>query len=154
MKKIFLNESEKKKLISEKEKMIIESFAKNFNKIKRVDENEIETGNQIDQNTTLAYKIVKKITNLIKDDVYVEPDEYGMSTSPLLKTFYYNFSSVDDPDGKLIGWKRGDVKGFTKRVKSYLSNMDIILVNDGGSIDIKNSNHPEVAKLVKKLETL
>jgi hypothetical protein len=32
--------------------------------------------------------------------------------------------------------------------------MDIILVNDGGSIDIKNSNHPEVAKLVKKLETL
>jgi hypothetical protein len=41
MKKIFLNESEKKKLISEKEKMIIESFAKTFNKIKRIDENEI-----------------------------------------------------------------------------------------------------------------
>ena len=43
MKKIFLNESEKRKLISEKEKMIIESFAKTFNKIKRVDENEIST---------------------------------------------------------------------------------------------------------------
>lgn len=43
MKKIFLNESEKRKLISEKEKMIIESFAKTFNKIKRVDENEITT---------------------------------------------------------------------------------------------------------------
>jgi hypothetical protein len=41
MKKIFLNESEKRKLISEKEKMIIESFAKTFNKIKRIDENEL-----------------------------------------------------------------------------------------------------------------
>jgi hypothetical protein len=41
MKKIFLNESERLKLISEKEKMIIESFAKTFNKIKRIDENEL-----------------------------------------------------------------------------------------------------------------
>jgi hypothetical protein len=41
MKKIFLNESEKRKLISEKEKTIIESFAKIFNKIKRIDENEL-----------------------------------------------------------------------------------------------------------------
>jgi hypothetical protein len=45
MKKIFLNESERLKLISEKEKMIIESFAKTFNKIKRIDENEM---NEID----------------------------------------------------------------------------------------------------------
>lgn len=43
MKKIFLNESEKRKLISEKEKMIIESFAKTYNKIKRIYENEIST---------------------------------------------------------------------------------------------------------------
>jgi len=41
MKKIFLNESERLKLISEKEKAIIESFAKTFNKIKRIDENEV-----------------------------------------------------------------------------------------------------------------
>jgi hypothetical protein len=43
MKKIFLNESERLKLISEKEKEITESFAKTFNKIKRIDENEIPT---------------------------------------------------------------------------------------------------------------
>jgi hypothetical protein len=54
MKKIFLNESEKKKLISEKEKMIIESFAKNFNKIKRVDENEI-AGPEIKQMEKQAF---------------------------------------------------------------------------------------------------
>jgi hypothetical protein len=49
MKKIFLNESERLKLISEKEKMIIESFAKTFNEIKRIDENEINTPTQIDE---------------------------------------------------------------------------------------------------------
>lgn len=43
--KKFLNESDKKKIISEKEKMIIESFANTFNKIKRIDENEINENN-------------------------------------------------------------------------------------------------------------
>ena len=42
-KKIFLTETDKKKIISEKERMIIESFAKIFNKIKRIDENEIRS---------------------------------------------------------------------------------------------------------------
>lgn len=39
MKKILLNESEKKAIISQREKAIIESFSKTFNSIKRVDEN-------------------------------------------------------------------------------------------------------------------
>ena len=37
-KKIFLTESEKKAIILEREKAIVESFAKTFNKIKRIDE--------------------------------------------------------------------------------------------------------------------
>jgi len=41
MKKILLNESEKKSIISEREKLIMESFAKTFNSIKRIDENEV-----------------------------------------------------------------------------------------------------------------
>jgi len=40
-KKIILTEAERKAIISSKEKAIIESFAKTFNKIKRIDENEI-----------------------------------------------------------------------------------------------------------------
>jgi hypothetical protein len=40
-KKIILTESERKAIISDKEKAIIESFAKTFNKIKRIDENTI-----------------------------------------------------------------------------------------------------------------
>ena len=40
-KKEFLTEAKRKSIISDKEKSIIESFAKTFNKIKRIDENEI-----------------------------------------------------------------------------------------------------------------
>lgn len=41
MKKIILTESDKKVIISAKEKAILESFAKTFNKIKRLDEAEV-----------------------------------------------------------------------------------------------------------------
>ena len=39
--KKFLTEADRKKAISEKEKAILENFAKSFNKIKRIDENEV-----------------------------------------------------------------------------------------------------------------
>ena len=45
MKKILLNESEKKAIISEREKAIIANFAKTFNSIKRIDENEVNSNN-------------------------------------------------------------------------------------------------------------
>jgi hypothetical protein len=47
-KKIILTESERKTIIANKEKAIIESFAKTFNKIKRIDENEIKENNYED----------------------------------------------------------------------------------------------------------
>ena len=43
-KKIILTESERKAIIADKEKAIIESFTKTFNKIKRIDENELDMG--------------------------------------------------------------------------------------------------------------
>ena len=45
MKKIFLTESERKAIIIEREKAIIANFAKTFNSIKRIDENEINESN-------------------------------------------------------------------------------------------------------------
>lgn len=42
MKKILLTESEKKAIISEREQAIINNFAKTFNSIKRIDENELK----------------------------------------------------------------------------------------------------------------
>jgi hypothetical protein len=41
MKKILLNETQRKAMIADREKAILESFAKTFNKIKRIDENEV-----------------------------------------------------------------------------------------------------------------
>ena len=67
-KKEFLTEAKRKAIILEKEKAIIESFAKTFNKIKRIDENEISEDNfqtQDNENTTpmimgdLEYKILE-----------------------------------------------------------------------------------------------
>jgi hypothetical protein len=49
MKKLILNESDKKAIISAKEKVIVESFAKTFNKIKRVDEAEITEDDEDDE---------------------------------------------------------------------------------------------------------
>ena len=40
-KKEFLTEAKRKAIIADKEKVVIESFAKMFNRIKRIDENEI-----------------------------------------------------------------------------------------------------------------
>lgn len=42
MKKILLTEAEKNKIISEREKLIIQNFANTFNKIKRIDESEVD----------------------------------------------------------------------------------------------------------------
>ena len=47
MKKILLNESEKKAVILDREKAIVENFAKTFNKIKRIDEVEMNEGPKI-----------------------------------------------------------------------------------------------------------
>lgn len=40
-KKVYLTESELKKIQAEKERLIIESFASNFNKIKRTDDSDV-----------------------------------------------------------------------------------------------------------------
>jgi uncharacterized protein YbaR (Trm112 family) len=163
--KKFLTQSDRKNIISEREKTILESFANTFNKIKRIDENEVlenynnnvsENDNQslVDARTSLAYKIVQKIGNILKDEMVREPDEYGMTTPELVKTFLYNFDAVDNGEGKIIGFRKGDLTSFVKRAKNYLSNNDLIYVNDNGVVDINNSNSPEIAKLFMKLESL
>lgn len=58
MKKIFLNEAEKQKIIADKEKVIMESFAKTYNKIKRIDENQIN-----------EYGLTDNISKMVKDYV-------------------------------------------------------------------------------------
>lgn len=61
MKKIFLNEAEKQKIIADKEKVIMESFAKTYNKIKRIDENQINEYGLTDN--------ISKVDKMVKDYV-------------------------------------------------------------------------------------
>ena len=66
-KKDFLTEAKRKAIIADKEKTIIESFAKTFNKIKRVYENEVS------QSTNMGDKKRKIV-------VLVGPPSVGKST--------------------------------------------------------------------------
>lgn len=194
--KQFLTEAKRKAIIADKEKAILESFAKTFNKIKRIDENEInefeeenkvysnrqefdmdyekeylnpqidpselysdddeisENEGLVDTRTTLAYRLVKQIAGILKNEMYNEPDEYGITTPELLKVFMYNFDAVDNGEGKIIGFKKGDLTSFVARAKRYLENNDLISVDDNGMVDINNSNSPEIANLLLKLENL
>jgi hypothetical protein len=52
-KKQFLTESDRKQILADKEKAILESFAKTFNKIKRIDENELTQNNDRETIVTL-----------------------------------------------------------------------------------------------------
>ncbi len=61
MKKIILTESDKKAIISAKEKAIIESFAKTFNSIKRIDENEINEYNSLNDDGVLINALIEKL---------------------------------------------------------------------------------------------
>lgn len=74
MKKIFLNEAEKQKIIVEREKAIMESFAKTYNKIKRVDESDIPGELKEDELDEANYdaELTKSIMAGIKSSVKEE----------------------------------------------------------------------------------
>jgi hypothetical protein len=103
MKKIFLNESEKRKLISEKEKMIIESFAKNFNKIKRVDENEIN-----------GYGINPEI----------DSDNLNQSTTKFIQNEIFELEQFELDDYDLINFNHEGYESIIKLMFSYTETDD------------------------------
>ena len=223
--KKFLTEADRKNIISEREKAILENFSKTFKKIKRIDEaygmsfeeakaeakktasedgvaqhvNKIgddlytvsdfldgdntvasfglgidetrteiseevgseEVGNEqrleskVDEKATLAYKLVTKIGGILKDEIHTAPDEYGMTTPELVKTFLYNFDTVENDEGKIIGFRKGDLASFVARAKNYLMNNDLISLNDyTGEVDVNNSNSPKIAQLLLQIENL
>jgi len=74
-KKEFLTEAKRKEIIADKEKVIIESFAKMFNRIKRIDENEIS------ENSGVSYRFhydgIVKDNKIVYDTIQKVKDEYG-----------------------------------------------------------------------------
>ena len=88
-KKEFLNEAKRKAIIADKEKAIIESFAKTFNKIKRINENELT------EDLTLQYADRPTSTSPIL--------EIGYDDDGILHKFGFNFREDEEiPLSELI----------------------------------------------------
>jgi len=87
-----LTEGEKKQIIQDKEKLIINSFAKTFNKIKRINENEIpQTRLMYEEEDDIDYAYIDDFKFVLTDtdgDFYVEFNYYQM----------YETIKVDDSD--------------------------------------------------------
>ena len=65
MKKIILNETQKRAAILEREKFIYENFTKTFNKIKRIDENELDGNMQNLEKKAFDFANSPEIGNLV-----------------------------------------------------------------------------------------
>lgn len=105
-KKQFITETKRKQILAEKEKAIIESFAKNFNKIKRIDEQDLSsTQNAPDEvlnneKFIVNYDILKIDLSNDELSVYFEPIEFNNTTFRLFfnasfkydaKNYFINF---------------------------------------------------------------
>ncbi len=101
----------KKKLLQEqREKAIIESFAKTFNKIKRLDENYMDEALDVAKNLKVGDRleklnaIMKDTVTIVKiegDNVYIKPDSFD-------HVFQWTGSHIDDEI------KRGKLKWLPK----------------------------------------
>jgi len=105
-KKEFLTEAKRKAIISDKEKAIIESFSNTFNKIKRIDENEINQvgGEQTDDKQIHAaavtgFKQLKNnVTDISKSIDNVSPEEVDKLKSFLTDKIGKPFESIKFSD--------------------------------------------------------
>ena len=100
MKKI-LNESQKRAVILEREKAIIENFAKTFNKIKRIDENEMQhLGSHGHNPHQVAPKNIEDYLREIDGMSKYEAIEYlglqGLSSSQSMRVLSMLDTSIED----------------------------------------------------------
>jgi len=137
MKKLILTESDKKQMLLAKEKAIVESFAKTFNSIKRVDENELNGEENITKTYTL--EVLPKFwqNTGIKRPAYLGGDEAGQSLLSRDNTIeltlgnepvaiYRRDTRMYDDKGQKAG--RGDDSTFYK-MQIYKNNENILNYN-------------------------
>jgi len=101
----------KKKLLKQKERAIIESFAKNFNKIKRLDENEISEEPLNATNHLQVGDRLEKINTSTPDTltiVKIDGNKLFIKSDAANHEFQWTLDSVDDEI------KRGKLKWFPK----------------------------------------
>jgi len=124
-KKEFLTEAKRKAIIADKEKAIIESFAKTFNKIKRIDER------RINEDLTLQYADRPSSTSPIV--------EIGYEDDGILYKFGFNFR--EDEELSLSDLFRG-IETAKRGIQDAIE----------GASDLSSFDFKREIELVKKLE--
>jgi hypothetical protein len=121
-KKKFLTESDRKKIISDKEKAILESFAKTFNKIKRVDENEVNK-------TFTGGEDYEKIGREVEYGINPYEEESNVSFEPMNNDEKKMLSYVSKYVGselelsdEMDNYRNLGYQGFSDNVKNALRN--------------------------------
>jgi len=125
MKKILLNETERKAIILEKEKAIVESFAKTFNKIKRIDENDLED--------------YEAVSRSVEYGINPYQDQPEMQNTPSFDEINWNkndyeIEEIIDPPYTAAGTMFGELNGKRYSVSVTLNNIG------GGDWEVTNIN--------------
>ena len=106
--KEFLTEAKRKAIIADKEKAIIESFAKTFNKIKRIDENEIKENDYEDwelEDRKQQYGINPEIDPA--DLEYGELSEEGVDEQAIIPNEIFQMEQFEREDYDLVELNMG-----------------------------------------------
>ena len=107
-KKEFLTEAKRKAIIADKEKAIIESFAKTFNKIKRIDENEVNENWEEDwelEDRKQEYGINPEIDPA--DLEYGELSEEGVDEQAIIPNEIFQNETYDYDHWEVINFNYG-----------------------------------------------
>lgn len=136
-KKEFLTEAKRRAIIADKEKAIIESFAKTFNRIKRIDENDTVSGIHADleggdifaiYSNDKPYPLIARYKVNCDVDIDISPDEPATLEYP---GYTGGLEGVDpNLDGKAI---RLDDSG-----------------NELGMVDLPKSHYEAIADAIEK----
>jgi hypothetical protein len=145
--KKFLTNTEKNKIIKEREKAIIESFAKNYNKIKHLDEDELDEAVYGDPEEIRLNNLAKNSPNIDISQLEIGKI-YFVDTAPFNKIFDFDKKSISHWEPMMFRGVNGNIysfKGFkngfpvkaddiNNRVKEY-NFPTPYWVNKDGSID-------------------
>lgn len=150
MKKIFLTEADRKKIISDREKAIVESFAKTFNSIKRIDENEINEDNSLDVNEVLT----KQVTTGTGWDTKTKTVQQGnLELNSYSKQLYQLFKKEGANPALLSG--KGVANQQTKNnvvITAWDDELKILIQNVNDPMAMANKYGPMIEKQFPKLK--
>lgn len=95
--------------------------------------------------------LLKQLKEMVKPYIYAEPDEYGFKSNivdSIINGYFYDYDNWkdydQDPPFKVTAYGLYEL-GYA------VLNYDLIVVNEDGTVDVYNSNHKDIAELMKQI---